>query len=228
MILKLPKKGRPLGIRYRQCDLGVDLPAGFVYDLKGIDYNLFPIFHPYKILYDDFVNEYVGALDDPRHSITENSFKVGELVMGYVLTDGQEIPIPDGHWHVWRWCEPARAWAHIIKIESCDTFYLDLLIRKLWLQVQYSDKFGHRGFRRVLEEADVEKRNKLLDEKKDLMNEIYKVNSSIMHRVMDNFSSGKVKPTNPQKESIVSYSGQKNKSRTSRPLEAKEGGLILP
>lgn len=228
MLFRLPKRGRPLGIYYRVCDLGLDLPAQFIYDLRGIDENLYPIFHPYNLLWDNLVNEYVGSLDDPRFSIVENSFKVGQLVMGQILTDGSGIPLPDGHWHIWRWCEPACAWAHIINIDNSeDNMYLNLLVKRLWLQAQYNDRYGHRGYQELMENLDIKRRAKVQEEKKELMNEIYKVNSSMVNRVIDNFHRGQVKPTNPKKESIVSYPGQKNRSRIIRPLEDREG-MILP
>ena len=45
---------------------------------------------------------------------------------------------------------------------------------------------------------------------------------------MENFDRGVVAPTNPEKETIVSYGGQTNRSKIVRPLDDEEGGLIVP
>lgn len=226
-ILRLPERGRPTGVPYRQCALGVDLPAEFVSDLKSLDAHLWPIFHPYKLLWDDFVNCYVGKLDDPRYDIVENSGRYGQMVLGLVLTDGKAMPVPDGQWHVWRWCEPAASWAHVVNIESRDPQYLQLLVRRLYLADQWNMRYGHKGYRRKLEEAQAEDRQRMQDERQDLMNEIHKANSGMMRRVIDNYERGNVNPHRPQKEIIVSGAGGK-RSKIVRPLTDREGGLILP
>jgi len=228
VVIHLPKKGRPLGVRYRECDLGLDLPAEFIANLRGLDDQLYPVFHPYRILWDDMVNTYLGPLDDPRYPMQENCFRYNQLVMGHVLTDGKGEPSPDETWHIWRWCEPATAWAHIINIDSRDEVYLNLLVKRLWLQDRYNNKYGHRGYQRMMEEADLAQRAKVQDDKQALMDDISKANSAMLSRVRENYMSGKVDPTNPQHESIISYPGQGNKSRIVRPLEDREGGLILP
>jgi hypothetical protein len=228
MILKLPEYGRPRGVRYRECALGVDLPAQFIHDLRGLDQHLYPIFHPYEILYDDMVNEYVGPLEDPRYSIVENSFRLGELVMGHILSNGQGVPTPDGTWHLWRWCEPARAWAHIINIDSTDELYLQLLVKRLWLQAQHNDRYGHRGYQKLMEQADLDERERLMKEHQDLIGEINKANSAMLNRAMQNMASGKTAPTMPEKEIIVSGGGLTGAKKIVRPITDREGGLVLP
>lgn len=227
-ILKLPANGRPLGLRYRKCDMGVDLPAHFLHDLRSIDQHLFPIFHPYKILWDDMVNEYLGTAEDPRYSVLVNSSRAGELVMGHILTDGQDNPTMDGLWHIWRWCSPAGAWAHIVDLKCKDELYLKLLVKRLWLQDQFSSKYGHRGYQKILEDADLERRAKIQDEKASLMNDIYEANSAMVNRAKQNFEHGRVAATKPTKEIIMSGSGLSNRSKITRELTDKEGGLILP
>lgn len=228
MVLRLPRCGRPRDVRYRECALGVDLPAAFIYDLRGIDDQLYPIFHPYRILWDDMVNEYTGKLGDPRYPIVENSIRLGELVMGHVLSNGQGVPTPDGHWHLWRWCEPARAWAHVINIDCKDKLYLKLLVERLWLQAKYNDKYGHRGYQRMMEQEDIERRTKMQDEKRDLMSEIHKANSAMMNRAMDNFERGHVEATRPTKDIITSGGGLTKRAKITREITDREGGLILP
>lgn len=228
MTVKLPEVGRPRDVRYRKCELGIDLPSQFVHDLQSLDSNLYPIFHPYRILWDDFVNEYLGPLEDPRYPIAENSHRAGELVMGHVLSNGQGVPTPDGNWHIWRFSEPARAWSHVIAVESKDQVYQRLLVRRLWLQSMFNDRFGHRGYQRMMEQADLDERAKMQADKIDLMNDISKANQSMMSRVRDNFEHGRTEPTRPMKETIMSGAGLTNKSRMVRPLSDEEGGIDLP
>jgi len=228
MRLPVPKRGLPVGARARQCELGVDLSAQFITDLQGLDKDLHPFFHPYKILWDDFVNEYDGELEDPRYDITTNSNRAGELVLGHILTNGQGQPTADGNWHIWRWSEPAGAWSHVIAIESREEQYLRLLVERLHLQATYNDKYGNRGYQKLLEEMDIAGREKAAEEKADLLNEVNKANSNLMNRAMENMRSGKTAPTNPIKETIMSGAGLSNRSKMVRPLEDREGGLILP
>lgn len=228
MQLRLPEKGLPVGMPYKVCEMGVDLSAQFLYDLRSLDDQLYVIYHPYQILWDDMVNDYQGDILDPRYHIGVNSARCGELVMGHVLTNGQDIPTPEGNWHVWRWCEPANAWAHVIAIESKDPEYQRLLVKRLWLQAKYNDRYGHRGYQKMVEQADLDQREKLQNEKSDLMKEISKANSSMMARVRDNFESGRTDPTRPMKETITSYAGQGSKRKLVRPATDEEGGIILP
>lgn len=225
MVIKLPEKGRPRGTPHRQCELGVDLPATFMSRLRSIDHNFYPVFHPYAMLWDSILNEYSGLIEDPRYQI---KYEYGELNFGFVLTNGQGAPSPDGHWHIWRWCEPANGWAHIINIDSKDPEYLNLLVERIWLQAQYNEKFGNTGYQRLLESKDQERREKEMAERNDLMNEISKANAGMVARAKENFERGNTRPTNPTKEIITSFPGQQNRSKIVRPLTDEEGGLILP
>jgi hypothetical protein len=224
MKIKLPTDLRPHNTPYRQCELGVDLPAGFIAELRSIDEHLYPVWHPYRVLWDDVINQYNGSIEDPRYEI---NYKYSELNFGYVLTNGQGCPTPEGAWHIWRLCRP-HGWAHVINIDSRDTGYLNLLCRRLWLQAQYNDRYGHKGYRDYLEKLDIEARDKQHADKEDLMNEISKTNSGMMNRVRDNFERGITAPTNPTKESIMSFPGQKSHDRLVRPLDDSEGGIIVP
>jgi len=116
----------------------------------------------------------------------------------------------------------------VINIDSTDQGYLNLLSKRLWLQAQYNDRYGHRGYRDYLEQAGLEERTKQQDEKADLMQEITKTNSGMMARVKENFERGITAPTNPTKESIMSFPGQKSHDRLVRPLDDSEGGIIVP
>lgn len=222
--LLLPNDLRPRHARYKHCELGVDLPSSFVHDIQGLDECLFPVFHPYRILWDDITNEYAGPLDDPRYTINVNT---GQMVFGFVLTNGQGEPSPDGTWHLWRLCRD-RGWAHVINIDSKDPGYLNLLVRRLWLQDTYNKKYGFRGYQRLMEEADLKKRADEQDSKQELMDEIHEVNSAMLTRARQNFEYGRTAPTNPMKETIMSGGGLTNHSKIIRPMEDREGGLILP
>lgn len=224
MKVKLPTELRPYGDNYRHCELGVDLPSGFMHDLWSLDCNLFPIFHAYRVLWDNIINQYNGTLNDPRYEI---NFNFGELNFGYILTNGQGCPTLDGTWHLWRRCR-GFGWAHVINIDSKDPEYLNLLCKRLWLQAKYNDRYGHRGYRNYLEKLDIEARDKQQADREDLMSEIHKTNSGMLNRVRDNYERGIVNPTNPTKEIITSFSGQKDHSRIVRPLDDEEGGLIVP
>ena len=193
MRLDLPEKGRPRGARYKKCELGIDLPSGFMHRLRSIDSHFYPVFHSYRVLWDSVINEYSGSLEDPRFQI---KYGYGELNFGFVLTDGQGAPTPDGSWHIWRWCEPAGGWAHIINIDSKDPEYLNFLVERIWLQAQYNDRFG-RGYQRKLEEADLERRDKLMADRDDLMKEIGKANSGMFGRAAENMARGITAPTAP-------------------------------
>lgn len=222
-IVKLPKDCRP-DYRYRQCALGVDLPASFVHELQGLDPHLYPVWHGYRMLWDSVINAYAGELEDPRYQINR---AYGELNFGYVLTNGKGMPTPDGTWHVWRLCRP-HGWAHVINIDSTDPGYLNILLKRLWLQTRWNDKYGFTGYSKYLQTLDEEARERAQSERQDMMNEIGKANSAMMNRAAQNLASGKTAPTNVTKDIITSYSGQGNRSRIVRPATDTEGGLILP
>ena len=116
----------------------------------------------------------------------------------------------------------------MIAVESREEQYLRLLVKRLHLQATYNDKYGNRGYQKMMEEMDIEQREKAADEKADLLNEVNKANSNMMNRAMENMRSGRTAPTNPVKETIMSGAGLNNKSRMVRPLEDREGGLVLP
>ena len=224
-VLKLPKEHRPTGVYYRKCALGVDLPASFLYDLRGLDEHLYPVWHRHKLLWDNIINADSGAIEDPRYQIES---KYGELNFGFVLTDGDGRPRDDGHWHIWRLCR-GYGWAHIVKLESHDdTVYLNLVVRSLYLQDKYNRKYRFRGYSKYLEELDIERRHKMIEESRALQDDIMKNNSHIMGRVMDNFSRNITAPTRPQKDIIVSGAGISKRSKITREVTDREGGLILP
>jgi len=222
-LVKLPEVLRPRNVYYKPCALGVDLPASFFYGLKGIDDHLYPVYHKFKVLYESTVtNDYAGALEDPRYEINN---KYGYLNFGFVLTDGKGAPSPDGHWHVWRLCRP-HGWAHIFDIQTKDQVYLNRFLHLLWLQGQFNDKFKHKGYSKMLEELDIEKRKKLQDEQQEMFDAIQDANGALLSRAKQNMMSGVMNKPAPQKDIIVSGAGLSKRGKITRDATDEEGGLV--
>jgi len=221
--LHLPKKFRP-DRPYRRCALGIDLPREFIEDIQSIDPDLYPVFHPYRVLWDIIINEDSGELEDPRYTVNH---EYGEMNFGFVLTDGTGKPLEDGSWHIWRWCYPHGV-AHIIKLESLEPDYLRLVVKRLFIQAQWTNKYGFRSYNRLLDKVREEDRTQLMKDRQALFDATQEENRWLMKRAIDNAASGNINPTNPTKDSIISYPGQSNRSRIVRPLDDKEGGLYIP
>ena len=220
--MRLPDAFRPYNSAYRECQAGVDLPSWFFDELKSIDAKLFIVWHPYRVIWDDIINQYEGQLSDPRFTIHR---EYGEENWGFVTTNGDKSPILDQSWHVWRLCEP-HGWAHVIKIESKEAGYLQLLTRRLHLQGRFRDKYGDIAWNKKIRADQEELQAKALSDKQELFSAVQDENKWLMKRAMENFERGIVKPTNPQKEIISSYSGQKNRSRIIRPLDDEDVKLV--
>jgi hypothetical protein len=165
-----------------------------------------------------------GDIEDPRYQV---NYDYGSMNFGFVLTDGTGRPIEEGRWHIWRWCWPHGV-AHIVKLESYEPEYLKLVIKRLWTQAQWTNMYGFRSYNKLLDTVREEDRIQLMKDRQALFSATQEENKWLVKQAMENFARGDVKPTNPQKESIVSYAGQANRSRTIRPLEDHEGGLYIP
>jgi hypothetical protein len=222
--MKLPEELRPRGEDYKVFTPGIDLPSWFQDDLKSIDDKLFLVYHPYKVLWDDIINQYEGNLDDPRFTIHKEH---GTLNFGFVLTDGQGYPTPDNTWHVWRLCIP-HGWAHVIQVQDNHEEYLKLLVKRLHLQARFTDRYGFKAWGHHMDDEAEEQREKKQLDQEDLFGAFQKENDWLLKRAQENYMSGKIAPTNPQKQSIISYPGQVNRTATSRPLDDEEGGLYVP
>lgn len=222
--LNLPKRFRPEAPGYRRCSYGIDLPRDFCDNLQQIDNGLYPVFHAYRLLWDDIINDVPGGLEDPRYVI---NYDHGHLNFGFVLKQKDGTPAEDGSWHVWRLCEP-HGWAHIVQLKSREGAYLQLVLKRLKLQADWTNKYGFRSYQRLLEEGDEAERIKAMSDREELMNAIQHENEWLLHRAADNFERGKTAPTRPKKDVITSYAGQKNRSKITRDITDREGGLILP
>lgn len=221
--LRLPKNHRP-DFPYRKCVLGIDVPREFYDELRQIDENFYLVFHAYRVLWDSIINSDVGELEDPRYQI---HYKYGELNFGFVLTDGEGRPIEDGSWHIWRLCDP-YGWAHIVKLESRDPDYLKLIVDRLNLQACWTNKYGFRSYNKLLDNVEQSHREQLKKDREELFNAVHTENKWLLDKAADNMLSGKVNPTNPTRDQVISYPGQANRSRIVRPLDDHEGGLYLP
>ena len=221
--LHLPLKYRP-NRPYRRLGYGIDLPRAFVEDLQAIDPDLYPVWHPYRVLWDSIINTYDGEMEDPRYVV---NYDYGEMNFGFVLTDGEGKPLEDGSWHIWRWCYPHGV-AHVIKLESREPEYLKLFLKRLYIQAQWTNKYGFIAYNRLLDTVAEEHRTQLMKDRQALFDATQDENRWLMKRAIDNAASGHIDPTNPQVEQVISYPGQTNKSRIIRPMDDTEGGLYIP
>ena len=221
---KLPYTLRPRTDSYRTLQLGLDVPSYFFEGLKQIDDNLCLVWHEHSVLWEDIINEYSGSLLEPRYQITQNG---AHLDFGFVFKQPDNSPIYDKNWHVWR-LNPIAGWCHIVKLESREQEYLNLVLGRLHTQAKWTDKYGFKSYHRLLEETQQEERDQLKRDREALMMDTQAENSWLMRKARDNASRGVYQSTNPQKEQIMSYAGQTHRSRVSRPITDEEGGLILP
>ena len=220
--MKLPNRWRPVGLRYRRLQLGLDLPAWFVDEIKAVDPNFYFVWHPYKVLYDDIMNQYSGELEDPRYVIGDYG---GDEVWGWILTDRENAPLPENKWHCWRLCQDG--WAHIFDVKAKDPDYLRIIINRLGLQKLVTSKYGFREYTKFMREERNKRRQKDVENEDQLFNDVQKENKSFFHRALDNFASGKTAPTRPEKDVIMSGPWSK-RSKITREITDTEGGLILP
>lgn len=222
----LPNIFRP-GSFVRTPQLGVDLPTWFFEGLKGLDENLFVIWHPFRVLWDDVMNHYAGPLDDPRNTIHVDPRTGEQEIWGWLLTDGQGAPIPECKWHVWRLCGD-RGWAHIFPINDISSDHLKHYLDRIHLRTQIMGKYGIKGWQRFEREeqalAHEARQQAHRNEFSDVMNE----NKSMIRVAVENMERGIVDSSNPTKEIIRSYAGQKHHTAIHRPLTDREGGFFTP
>lgn len=219
--MKLPATLRPSWSTNRECQRGIDLPSWFFDDLKAIDEKLYIVWHPYATIWDDLMNQYEGELEDPRFNIHR---EYGEEVWGFCTTDGTGAPIVERAWHVWRLCEP-HGWAHVVRIDSKAEEYLKLLVNRLHVQAQFRNRYGDIAWNRNMRNEQDIAQQKAQAAKQEMFEAVQEENSWLTKNAMEAMKSGNVAPTNPTMEKIVSYEGQKNHSRTSRPLDDSDVGL---
>ncbi len=220
----LPTILRPRGVPHKELTPGLDLPSFFCDELKAIDPKLFIVYHPYRVMWEGVINEYVGELEDPRFTIHR---EFGQENWGFVLTDGDGFPIEEAAWHIWRLEDP-HGWAHVVKIESHEGEYLSFLLNRLNLQAIWTNRYGASSWGRKLD-SDAEEIRESKKKMEAAMHDAYQEeNSWLMKRAMENFERGVVAPTNPTTSQIISYPGQTNRTATERLITDEEGGLVVP
>ena len=219
--MKLPSTLRPSNSTYRECTPGKDLPSWFLDNLKSIDSKLYVVFHPFATIWDDMMNQYEGELLDPRFTIHQEH---GEEVWGFVTTRGDGSPIPECAWHVWRLCEP-HGWAHVVRVDSKNQEYLNLMINRLHTQAEFRNKYGDIAWNRNMRFENEESQAKAQDDYQEQFEAVQEENAWLTRNARENMQKGVTAPTNPQKETIASFAGQTHRSRLSRPLEDADVGL---
>jgi hypothetical protein len=220
-MMKLPNTLRPCNSQIRECQKGIDLPSWFFDDLKAIDNKLYIVWHPFRQMWENLMNQYEGELEDPRFTIHREH---GKEVWGFVMTNGSGEPLPEQAWHVWRLCEP-HGWAHIVRIDSKAEGYLKLLTHRLHVQAQFRDKYGDIAWNRHIDKEQTLAQQAKQDAQQEVFEAVQDENKWLMKNAMDNMARGKTAPTNPTVEKIISYGGQKNHTATSRPLDDADVGL---
>lgn len=211
-------RGLPLT---RQLKPGVDLPSWFVEQMYGLDDKFHFVFHKWRLIWDDIMNYHTGEEENPRFCIGE---QYGEECWGWPLTDGDGNPIREDRWHVWRRVNDV-GWYHVIDIVSHTGPHLKKILEVLGREALLRDK-GRRAYvdaRREKDEEELEKREGLAKDKWEF---ISKENKGLMRNVHEHFERGQIEATNPTKDQIISYPGQKRRSRIILPMDDKDAGLV--
>ena|SRR3990167_3825189 len=222
----LPRILRP-GLRTRELQPGLDFPCWFIDGLRGLDPNLHFVWHPYKLMYDDFMNADSGTTEDSRFVIGRDARFGEEEIWGFVLTDGRGAPRPENKWHLWRLCWP-YGWAHVTRLDQINTGFLRFALNRMYLQDRIASRYGARAWNIYEREEKETAREHEIENLDQLMMDTTKENKWLLREAMDNFHRKQVNATRPTKDIIVSHDGQTNRSRIVRELTDREGGLVLP
>lgn len=218
----LPPDLRPQSLSHKILVPGLHLPADFISDIKSIDQHLYFVFHQHRVTYDDLMNRYYGALEDPRYTIGE---KHGIETWGWIMTDNEGAPLPDNTWHIWQLAKD-KGWSHVANLPSTDNSDLNVIVNRLGKEKLFKAKFGaiawNHHLRKEKEDRDAQEK----DAKDQRFLDIQRENRGLTKRAMENYERGVFAPTNPTREVITSYSNQGNKSKIVRPLTEKEAGLV--
>lgn len=219
--MRLPSMSRPYRSAYREFIPGIDLPSWFQDDLKAIDHKLYLIWHPYRVMWDNMMNQYEGDAENPRFTIHREH---GEENWGFVLTDGKGTPLAEHAWHLWRFCEP-HGWAHIVKIEDKSSEYLSLLRNRLHIQARFRDTYGDFAWNKNIKEEQDEAQIKAQDAHQEMFDAVQDENKWLTRNAMAEMERGNTAPSNPTTGQIISYPGQVNRGTIVRPLEDDDVGL---
>jgi len=220
----LPSCLRPKGLQSRTLRVGMDLPAGFIAEVRAIDESLFFVFHKYRVNYDDVMNLYYGSLEDPRNPIGEFA---GNEIWGWVLKDFEGKPIEENQWHIWS-LKKDFGYSHVSNIASKNPDHLKRIVNRLGREKRYKERYGAFEWNKKMRRDDEELQAKLQDAKDAEYFDITNENKWLLRKAQENMERGQVAATNPQKEIIASFPRQTNRTKIVRPLTDKEGGIYLP
>ena len=221
----LPYHFRPRNLNHRVLVPGIHLPAEFIQDIKGIDETLVFVWHPFEVLYEDNVmNEYYGKLDDPRWHIQEFS---GQEIWGYPLTLPDGSPKPDETWHIWQF-NCLSGYNHVSNIASTEPEHLYRIVNRLGREKLFRARYGAMEWNHRLRLDDEEREAKLQDAKDQQFRDIQGENKWLTRKAMENLERGITAPSRPTRDIITSFAGQGNRSKITREITDREGGLVLP
>ena len=223
-LIALPTDFRPRGLIYRKLHLGLDLPAAFYQSIKGIDDSLYFVHHPVEVLYEDLMTHYTGKADDPRWCINES---FGQEIWGCPLTLPDSSPKPDGTWHIWQLYRNV-GWLHVSNIASTEPDHLLRIVHRLWKEKMYKARYGAMEWNHKMRKDDEDREAKLQDAKDQQFRDIQGENKWLTRKAMENLERGVTAPSRPTKDIITSFAGQTNRSKMTREITDKEGGLVLP
>ena len=218
----LPPDLRPEGLSHKILVPGLHLPSDFIQSVKGIDENLHFVYHPWRVQYDDLMNQYYGSLEDPRWIIHAEH---GQEIWGWIMTMPDGAPIPDETWHLWQ-LKKDWGWSHVANIPSADNGSLNTIINRLGREKLFKAKFGAMAWNQQMRKDDEDRVARLQDAKDQKFQDLQRENSWLTRKAMENLERGVTAPSRPTKEIISSYAGQGNRSKIVRPITDKEGGLI--
>lgn len=201
---------------------GLDLPRWFIDDMLSVDDKFHFVFHRWRLLWDDLMNYQTGSQEDPRFAIDEFH---GQECWGWPLTDNEGEPVPENRWHVWRRVNDF-GYYHVIDLASrTDPIHLNRVVNLIGREAKLRDK-GRKAYMEAKREAQEAEMLHLEEEKADKFGLLSKENAGLVRKAKENFERGHTAPTNPQKDVIMSYKGQKNRSRIVRPVSDEEAGLV--
>jgi hypothetical protein len=218
--MELAKDLRPDGY-YRECVEGIDFPCWFLDNLKQIDNNLFLVWHEYETLTENIMNADEGLIEDPRFAIKQ---QYGQLQMGYVPRNRLGNPIKHQMWHIW-WLRRPLGWCHVMPIDHLSDAYLRRLLERLHIQCKYTDSAKTRDYIRNLLELEAMEVQKAQMVQASKFADFQKENKHMLRRVQDNLERKIIAPSNPHKDVISSYSGQKHRSTLRVPITEKDAGI---
>ena len=219
----LPPDFRPERLVHKILVPGLHLPAEFINDIKGIDENLHFVFHPWRVQYDDLMNQYYGSLEDPRWTIHEEH---GEEVWGWIMTMPNGAPIPDNTWHLWQ-LKRDWGWSHVANLPDVSNNSLNTIVNRLGREKLFKAKHGALAWNQQMRKEEEERQARLQDTKDQKFQDLQRENRWLTRKAMENLERGITAPTRPEKDIIMSGGGLTNRSKITRPITDKEGGLIV-